>query len=160
MQLLPSWSLGYPEPGAICLSVCLSVYHRDADAQNLRGFLLPPQNSSFLPNCWTLHHVPNPSLGGAVKWAITKIQLLGCGLNFSKAFVVLIKWICFHMNIFRNSCAWMHVVRVCIKLSVVLTGRRRKRSYSLKQSLNYCILYRNSGTLGEKNTIFTQLKTP
>lgn len=129
---------GYLKPGAASLSVCLSVCHWDSVAQSLCDFLLSLQNS-FLLTPWTLYQLSSPSLWWAVKWAITKIQSFGCGLKFSKVFDVLTKWVSFHMNIFRNLCAWILVVSVCIKLYIVLTGRRRKRSCSLQQSLLHII---------------------
>lgn len=55
----------------------------------------------------------------------------------------------FDINIFRNLCAWMHVVHVRVKPSIVLTEKRR-RSYGLKQSIKYCILHKILGVLGKK----------
>lgn len=120
--------------GNLSICVCLSGCHWDTVAQNFCDFLLSPQNS-FLLTHWTLYQLSSPSLWRAVKWAMTKIQSLGCGLKFTKAFVVLIKWVCFHMDIFRNFCVWILVVGVHIQLYIVLTRRRRKGSCSFKQSL-------------------------
>lgn len=114
-----SFPFAYLKPVATCHSVCLCVCLVATVTQNLCGFLLCPQNSFLL--C----QLCSPSLWWAVKWAIIKIQSLGCGLKFGKAFVMLIKWVSFHLNIFRNLCAWVFVVSVWIKLYIVLTRRRR-----------------------------------
>lgn len=155
-QFLLGCSFDCLKPGAICLSVpetlvcdlLLAPCSGSGRSVSCTGavwvasklLLDASEKQLIFDKPWTLFRLHYLSLRGAVKWAMLKIHptSLGHDLKFSKAFAVVIQRICFLMNMFSILCACMFVICVCTK--VLLIERRRKRSYCLQQSLNYCVL--------------------
>lgn len=94
-------------PGATYLAVHLSVSLVAPETPLLTTCVVfcCVHKTVFLLTYWNLYQLSSPALWWAAKWAITKIQSLGCGLKFSKAFVVLINEEVFIRIYFK---IWVH----------------------------------------------------